>query len=147
MALQKKNVKCAREAAILAPYAAKCCVRDGISNMPSFTACIEYALDRVESFEGKCGKIDYCELMRLPLAFFDVPASFDGAARYEASLFGSEKFYLKLEAFRASLTKFDFPDVRQVYTNFALRVALRALFAIEHCDRECFNVILTCSPD
>ena len=40
MALQKKNVKCAREVAILAPYVAKCCVRDDISNMPSFTACI-----------------------------------------------------------------------------------------------------------
>ena len=53
MALQKKNVKCAREVAILAPYAAKCCVRDDISNMPSFTACIEYALERVESYEEK----------------------------------------------------------------------------------------------
>ena len=107
MALQKKNVKCAREVAILAPYAAKCCVRDDISNMPSFTACIEYALERVESYEEQYGKIDFYALMGMPLAVFDVPASFDGTARYEASLFGSEAFFLKLEAFRrARKTRF-----------------------------------------
>ena len=130
MALQKKNVKCAREVAILAPYAAKCCVRDDISNMPSFTACIEYALERVESFEEEYGKINFYALMGMPLAVFDVPASFDGTARYEASLFGSEAFFLKLEAFRAALAKLDFPGVRMVYTNFALRAVLRALYAI-----------------
>ena len=101
MALQKKNVKCAREVAILAPYAAKCCVRDDISNMPSFTACIEYALERVESYEEQYGKIDFYALMGMPLAVFDVPASFDGTTRYEASLFGSEAFFLKLFAPRS----------------------------------------------
>ena len=72
-------------------------------NMPSFTACIEYALERVESYEEQYGKIDFYALMGMPLAVFDVPASFDGTARYEASLFGSEAFFLKLEAFRAAL--------------------------------------------
>lgn len=139
MALQKKNVKCAREVAILAPYAAKCCVRDDISNMPSFTACIEYAIERVESFEEEYGKINFYALMGMPLAVFDVPASFDGTTRYEASLFGSEAFFLKLEAFRAALAKLDFPGVRMVYNNFALRAVLRALYAIEHRERDCFN--------
>ena len=139
MALQKKNVKCAREAAILAPYAAKCCVRDDISNMPSFSACLEYALERVETYERDCGKIDFYALMGLPLTAFDVPASFDGATRYEASLFGSELFFSKLEAFRDSLAKLDFPGVRMVYTNFALRAVLRALYAIEHRDRGYFK--------
>ena len=139
MALQKKNVKCAREVAILAPYAAKCCVRDGVSNMPSFTACIEYALERVEAYEGSFGKIDFYTLMGLPLTAFDVPASFDGTTRYEASLFGSESFFAKLETFRGSLAKLDFPRVRMVYTNFALRAVLRALYAIEHRERDCFS--------
>lgn len=139
MALQKKNVKCAREVAILVPYAAKCCVRDGISNMPSFTACIEYALERVDSFEEEYGKIDFYALMGMPLAVFDVPVSFDGTTRYEASLFGSEAFFSKLEAFRAVLAKLDFPGVRMVYTNFALRAVLRALYAIEHRERDCFS--------
>ena len=118
MALQKKNVKCAREVAILAPYAAKCCVRDDISNMPSFTACIEYALERVESYEEQYGKIDFYALMGMPLAVFDV-----------------------LEAFRAALAKLDFPGVRMVYNNFALRAVLRALYAIEHRERDCFNSV------
>ena len=135
MALQKKNVKCAREVAILVPYAAKCCVGDGISNMPSFTVCIEYALERVGSFEEEYGEINFYALMGMPLAAFDVPASFDGATRYEASLFGSEAFFSKLEDFRAALAKLDFP----VYTNFALRAVLRALYAIEHRERDCFS--------
>ena len=146
MALQKKNVKCAREAAILAPYAAKCCVRDDISNMPSFSACIEYALERVESYEKQYGKIDFYALMTLPLTAFDVPASFDGTTRYEASLFGSESFFAKLETFRGSLAKLDFPGVRMVYTNFALRAALRALYAIEHRDHDCFNSVFNRLP-
>lgn len=135
MALRKKNVKCSREVAILAPYAAKCCVRDGISNMPSFTTCIEYALDCIESYERHAGRIDFQVLMRIPLASFDIPADFDGSIRYEASLFGSESFFSKLEAFRTSLAELDFPDVRVVYTNFALRAILRGLFAIEHHNR------------
>ena len=77
--------------------------------------------------------------MGLPLTAFDVPASFDGATRYEASLFGSELFFSKLEAFRDSLAKLDFPGVRMVYTNFALRAVLRALYAIEHRDRGYFK--------
>lgn len=135
MALQKKNVKCSREVAILVPYAAKCCVRDGISNMPSFSTSIEYALDRIESCKTQADRIDFQALMRMPLASFDVPVAFDGASRYEASLFGSESFFSKLEAFRASLAELDFPGVRIVYTNFALRTILRGLFAIEHRDR------------
>ncbi len=141
MALQKKNVKCAREVAILAPFAAKCCVRDGISNMPSFTTCIEYALERVVEYEKHFGKIDYQALMSLPLSMFDVPATFDGALRYEASLFGSEEFFLKLEDFRVSLADLGFPDVHIVYTNFALRALLRGLFAIEHCGSKCFESV------
>ena len=46
---------------------------------------------------------------------------------------------LDLEAFRAALAKLDFPGVRMVYTNFALRAVLRALYAIEHRERDCFN--------
>ena len=142
MALQKKNVKCAREVAILAPYAAKCCVRDDISIVPSFTACIEYALERVEAFEEEYGKINFYALMGMPLAVFDVPASFDGTARYEASLFGSEAFFLKLEAFRAALAKLDFQSVRMVYNNFALQDVLRELYAIEQRERDSFNDVI-----
>ena len=84
--------------------------------------------------------------MGMPLAVFDVPASFDGTTRYEASLFGSEAFFLKLEAFRAALAKLDFPGVRMVYTNFALRAVLRALYAIEHRERDCFNGVFNRLP-
>lgn len=73
--------------------------------------------------------------MCMPLTSFDIPADFNGSTRYEASLFGSESFFSKLEAFRASLAELDFPDVRVVYTNFALRAILRGLFAIEHHNR------------
>lgn len=85
--------------------------------------------------------------MGMPLAVFDVPASFDGATRYEASLFGSEAFFLKLEAFRAAARKARFPGRRKVYTNFALRAVLRALYAIEHRERDCFNGVFNRRPN
>lgn len=84
-------------------------------------------------------KSTFTRLWACPLAVFDVPASFDGTTRYEASLFGSESFFSKLEAFRAALAKLNFPGVRMVYNNFALRAVLRALYAIEHRERDCFN--------
>ena len=108
MALQKKNVKCAREVAILAPYAAKCCVRDDISNMPSFTACIEYALERVESYEEQYGKINFLRAYGHAARRIRVPASFDGTARYEASLFGSEALFLS-SSFSRRARKARFP--------------------------------------
>ncbi len=71
--------------------------------------------------------------------YSDVPASFDGTARYEASLFGSESVLLEARSFSRRARKLDFPGVRMVYTNFALRAVLRALYAIEHRERDCFN--------
>ena len=107
----------------------------------AFTACVRECKLRIIEEQSASWQIDFIfyALMGMPLAVFDVPASFDGTTRYEASLFGSEAFFLKLEAFRAALAKLDFPGVRMVYNNFALRAVLRALYAIEHRERDCFN--------
>ena len=102
-----------------------------------FTACIEYALERVESYEEQYGKIDFYALMGMLLAVFDVPASFDGTHATKPVWIRS--VLLEARSFRAALAKLDFPGVRMVYTNFALRAVLRALYAIEHHERDCFN--------
>lgn len=132
----QRGYQCARECQYLFPVASELAVMNGdIVSNPSAATCIANALDVIDRFEGTPAEeptrqIDYKELMALPPERFGVPETFSCGTRYGITIRATPAFYQRLKRFTDDLARIDFTGVKVVYTNFAIRAALRAAIAI-----------------
>ena len=131
MISEKRNLLCARECAVLFQDAARVAVLDGITNKPKDSTSLAHALDRLDEFERSGGEVLFDVLMSLPPERFHIPSSFPCGQRYEATISGSSCI-LRLEELRDRLSAAEPSMIRPMYLNYAVRVALRAAFALSH---------------
>ena len=127
-AVQKAPMKIARECLVLFQDARRAAVVDNVSCNPSDSTGLAYCFDR---YDG--GRVLFPVLMALPPSRFDIPKRFDCDIRYNTTLTGAE-LLRRLEAFRDELSELPAFNLgcRKVYKNWAVRVALRAGYALSH---------------
>lgn len=132
-AVQKAPMKIARECLVLFQDARRAAVVDNVSCNPSDSTGLAYCFDRYDQFKDDGGRVLFPVLMALPPSRFDIPKRFDCDIRYNTTLTGAE-LLRRLEAFRDELSELPAFNLgcRKVYKNWAVRVALRAGYALSH---------------
>lgn len=141
---EKRNLLCARECAVLFQDAARVAVLDGVSNKPTCSTAIAYALDRIDEFERDGGTVLRDVLMSLPSERFNIPLSFPCGERYEATVSGSS-LVERLEALRDRLSA-EIPSIRPMYLNYVVRYVLRYGYALSH-EEDFRDVLIVAGTD
>lgn len=146
-AVQKAPMKIARECLVLFQDARRAAVVDNVSCNPSDSTGLAYCFDRYDQFKDDGGRVLFPVLMALPPSRFDIPKRFDCDIRYNTTLTGAE-LLRRLEAFRDELSELPAFNLgcRKVYKNWAVRVALRAGYALSH-EKEFRDVLIVAGTD
>ena len=140
-------MKIARECLVLFQDARRAAVVDNVSCNPSDSTGLAYCFDRYDQFKDDGGRVLFPVLMALPPSRFDIPKRFDCDIRYNTTLTGAE-LLRRLEAFRDELSELPAFNLgcRKVYKNWAVRVALRAGYALSH-EKEFRDVLIVAGTD
>lgn len=146
-AVQKAPMKIARECLVLFQDARRAAVVDNVSCNPSDSTGLAYCFDRYDQFKDDGGRVLFPVLMALPPSRFDIPKRFDCDIRYNTTLTGAE-LLRRLEAFRDELSELPAFNLgcRKVYKNWAVRVALRAGYALSH-EKDFRDVLIVAGTD
>lgn len=144
--IRQKNLKLARECLPLFQDVRRSAIIHGVSDRPTDSTALAFALDRRVQFECSGGTVLWPVLMALPQERFNIPSSFDCDIRYSTTLTGASLFSRidgLVDAMNA-LPAYS-SDSRGVYKNFAVRGALRLSYALDH--EEDFRDVLIVAGD
>lgn len=145
--IHQKTLKLARECLPLFQDVRRSAIIHGVSDRPTDSTALAFALDRRDQFVCSGGTILWPVLMALPKERFDIPSSFDCDIRYSTTLTGSSLFSRidgLVDALNA-LPAFS-SDSRGVYKNYAVRAALRLSYALDH-EKDFRDVLIVAGTD